>query len=274
MAVSADPSWWGFLKTKDFRKTLLAVAIFFMICAMAAFLWLRLYTHHGQALIMPDLTGLSWADAEKLVKRERFRISIQDSLHILGRPGGEILKQHPAPGSTVKQGRMIYVTTTKYSADKISSSRLPEMYGKSFVRKKRELVDHFEITLREVEKRFDPGEPGQILEVRYQGKVIINADGRSYDTEIAKGDVLEVVVSDKATGKVVVPDLACKTYEEAIFLLENSGLLPGEVDQDADVTDLSSAYIIAQEPAAGETEADLGSVVRLWVRQEKPSRCE
>jgi beta-lactam-binding protein with PASTA domain len=169
---------------------------------------------------------------------------------------------------------MIYVTTTKYSPDKISSSRLPEMYGKSFERKKRELADHFEITLREVEKRFDPGEPGQILEVRYQGKVIINAEGRSYDTEIAKGDVLDVVVSDKATGTVLVPDLVCKTYEEAIFLLENSGLVPGEVDQDADVTDLPSAYIIAQEPAAGETEADLGSAVRLWVRQEKPSRCE
>lgn len=274
MPQSVDYSWWTFLKTLDFRKTVLAIGLFLLICLLSAFLWLRLYTHHGQSLILPDLIGLPIADAENVVRRERFRISIQDSIHILGRAGGEIVKQNPAPGANVKQGRMIYVTVTKYSPDKISSSRLPEMYGKSFERKKRELAEHFGIRLKEAEKRFDPGEPGQILEIRYQGKVIMNADGRDYITQIAKGDILEAVVSDKATGTVHVPDLICKTYEEAIFLLENSGLVPGDLSEDADVTQPSQAYIYAQEPAADAPDVPLGAPVRLWIRQEKPARCD
>jgi len=274
MAHTTENSLVGFLKSRDFRKAVLAILLFWIVCLLAAFLWLRLYTHHGQSLLLPDLSGLHFAEAEELVQKEGFRITIQDSLHILGRAGGEIIKQQPAPGSTVKEDRMIYVTTTKYSPDKISAGRLPEMYGKSFERKKRELKDHFEIDLREVDRRFDPGEPGQILEVRYQGKVIIDSKGRDHDTQIEKGGVLEAVVSDKTTGRVRVPDLVCRTYEEAIFLLENSGLSAGNIDRDPDVSDLSSSFIIAQDPAPGDLEADLGTLVRLWVRQEKPARCE
>lgn len=274
MAPAPEKNATGFLRSRDFRKTLLAILLFWVVCLLAAFLWLRLYTHHGQSLILPDLSGLAYDEAEALVKKEGFRITIQDSLHLLGRRGGEIIKQQPAPGSNVKEDRMIYVTTTKYSPDKISAGRLPEMYGKSFDRKKRELKEHFEIELREVDRRFDPGEPGQILEVRYQGKVIIDSEGRDHDTQIEKGGVLEAVVSDKTTGSVRVPDLVCRTYEEAIFLLENSGLSAGDIDRDPDVSDLSSAFVIAQDPAPGDLEADLGTLVRLWVRQEKPARCE
>ena len=160
---------------------------------------------------MPDYSGYQYEEAVKDAARKKFRMSIQDSLHILGKPGGEILKQNPAPGSLVKSGRMIYVTITKRSPDKILSGRLPELYGKNYDRKKRELEEHFEIKSRIVDTKYDPGDPGQILEVRYKGKALMDAKGRDNEVQIEKWDYLEFVISARSGGKVEIPDLRCKT---------------------------------------------------------------
>ena len=168
---------------------------------------------------------------------------------------------------------MIYVTITKRSPDRILSSRLPELYGKNYERKKKELEEHFEIKARIIDTKFDPGEPNQILEVRYEGKTIIDARGRDNTVQIVKGDYLEFVVSGKTGGQVEVPQLACKTYEEALFILENLGLKIGDVTQDGSISDLSSAYVTSQDPSPDGSMIDMESSVHLSVTQEKPSSC-
>lgn len=262
-----------YIRSKEFRHTALAVVIFFGIFLMVAFLWLRIYTHHGQELPMPDYTGMTYEEAVKDAARKKFRMSIQDSLHILGKPGGEVLKQNPAPGSLVKSNRMIYVTITKRSPDKILSGRLPEMYGKTYERKKRELEEHFEIKSRIVDTKYDPGDPGQVLEVRYKGETIMDAKGRNNSVQIEKGDYLEFVISARSGGKVEIPSLACKTYEEALFLLESLGLSIGDVTEDGTIDDLNTSYIIAQDPVADGTMIEMESTIRITVRQARPDSC-
>lgn len=262
-----------YIRSQDFRKTLLAIVIFMGIVLLAIFLWLRIYTHHGQELMMPDYTGIQYEDAVLDAANKKFRISIQDSLHILGKPGGMILKQHPTPGSLVKSRRMIYVTITKRSPDKILSARLPELYGKSYERKKQELEDHFKIKSRIVDTKFDPGDPGQILEVRYKGQTILGAKGRDNNIQIEKGDYLEFVISAKSGGEVEIPDLTCKTYEEALFLLENLGLRIGTVQEEEDVEDLSLSFIFAQEPMATGAMIKMDSPIHVSVRRSKPADC-
>ncbi len=263
-----------YLRSKDFRYTLVAILIFFGIALLLGFLWLKLYTHHGQALKMPDYTGFQYEEAVKDAQHHKFRMSIQDSLHILGRPGGEIIKQNPNAGSLVKQNRMIYVTITKRSADKILSGRLPEMYGKSYDRKKQELEEHFEIKSRIADTRFDPGDPGQVLEVKYKGVTIIDAKGRDNTVPIEKGDYLDFIVSSKSGGKVEVPDLICKTYEEAQFLLENLGLKVGDVNKESDVETLNGSFVVEQNPAADGSIIDMESMVNITVSLTKPSSCK
>ena len=263
----------GYVKSKEFRYTLTAIFIFLGIFLLVSFLWLKVYTHHGQELEMPDYTGYMYDDAVKDAKRNKFRISIQDSLHILGKPGGEIIKQNPVAGSLVKQNRMIYVTITKRSPDKIISSRLPEMYGKNYERKKRELEEHFEIKSRIADTRFDPGDPGQILEVRYKGETIIDARGRNNAVPIEKGDYLDFVISSTSGGKVEVPDLTCKTYEEARFLLENLGLKVGEVSQRGEIADLNTAFVVDQFPPADGSIIEMESNIQLTLAAEKPGAC-
>jgi eukaryotic-like serine/threonine-protein kinase len=263
-----------YIRSKDFRYTLVAILVFLGIFLLVSFLWLRLYTHHGQELKMPDYTGFQYEDAVKDAKRNKFRMSIQDSLHILGKPGGEILKQNPAPGSLVKSKRMIYVTITKRSPDKILSSRLPEMYGKNYERKKRELEEHFEIKSRIVDTKYDPGDAGQVLEVLYKGKTIMDAKGRNNSIQVEKGDYLEFVISARSGGKVEVPDLHCKTYEEAVFLLENLGLKIGEVIRDGQIENLNTAYVTIQDPPADGSMIDMESSIQVTVSPTKPGTCQ
>ncbi|MDQ3016962.1 MAG: PASTA domain-containing protein [Bacteroidota bacterium] len=261
----------GYLKSKDFKSTAIAVFLFLAISFLSVFLWLKIYTHHGQELELPDYVGQPYEDAAKNARRKKFRMSVLDSIHVLGKPGGIILKQDPPPHTLVKEKRMIYTTITKRSPDKILSGRLPEMYGKNFERKKRELQEHFEIKSRVIEKRFDPGDPNQILEVRYKGETLIDSRGRNNDIMIEKGDELEFIISERSGAIVEVPDLVCKTYEEAQFLLENLGLLVGSLS--GDTTDEAVTYIIEQEPAAGE-EIKMESAINLTIRLERPARCE
>ena len=273
MATNREGGFRNYLKTKDFRYTILAVMLFLAIFMLCAFLWLRMYTHHGQELELPDYTGFQYEDAARDARKKKFRMSVLDSIHVLGKPGGEILKQDPVAHSLVKERRMIYVTITKRSPDRILSGRLPEMYGKNYERKKKELADHFEIKSKVVDKRFDPGETGQILEVRYKGKTIMDNRRRENDVEIEKGDVLDFVISEKSGGIVAVPDLECKTYEEAQFLLENLGLVVGEVTERGTIETMATAYIIDQEPKAGE-EIMMETPILITVSQSRPSRCE
>ena len=274
MAAQQQESLPEYIKSKDFRYTLVAVLVFLGIFLLASFLWLKLYTHHGQELVMPDYTGYQYDDAVKDAKKKKFRMSIQDSLHILGKPGGEIIKQNPTSGSLVKSKRMIYVTITKRSPDKILSSRLPEMYGKSYERKKKELEEHFEIKSRIVDTRFDPGDPGQVLEVKYHGVTIMDARKRDNEVQIEKGDYLEFVISAKSGGKVEIPDLRCMTYEEALFILENLGLKSIDVQTEGSIENKNAAYVISQNPQADGTVMEMEATLQLTIQQSKPGNCQ
>lgn len=273
MTTKAHGNLIDYIKSKDFRNTLIAILVFLGIFLLVSFLWLKLYTHHGQELEMPDYTGFQYEDAVRDAKRNKFRMSIQDSLHILGKPG-EILKQNPAPGSLVKSKRMIYVTITKRSPDKILSSRLPEMYGKSYERKKRELQEHFEIKSRIVDTKYDPGDAGQILAVKYKGETIMDAKGRNNTVQVEKGDYLEFVISGKSGGEVEIPDLTCKTYEEALFLLDNLGLKAGDAIQDGPIEDINTSYVTTQDPPADGTMIKMESVIQITLSQSLPVKCQ
>ncbi len=274
MAEKEQGNLMDYLRSKDFRYTIVAILAFLGIVLLASFLWLKVYTHHGQELEMPDYTGFQYEDAVRDADRHKFRMSIRDSIHILGKPGGEVISQNPVTGSLVKSNRMIYVTITKRSPDKIISSRLPEMYGKNYERKKKELEEHFEIKSRIVDTKYDPGDPGQILEVRYKGKVVFDAKRRDNTIQIDKGDYLEFLISAKSGGEVEIPDLSCKTYEEAQFLLESLGLKIGEVQKDGEVEDMNTSYIIAQSPAADGSMIEMESTIQITISKTKPDSCQ
>jgi beta-lactam-binding protein with PASTA domain len=159
----------GFLRfvlSRAFWVNLLLIAIFFGICFGLTFIWLNSYTRHNQQLELPDYRGIFLDTASSDAEARTFRMHVLDSIYVVGKRGHEIIQQNPPPGSLVKENRTIYVTITKKSVDKVPVSRLPILYGKDYGRKKRELYQSYQIESEVVGRRFDPGEPDHILEVR------------------------------------------------------------------------------------------------------------
>ena len=264
----------GYLTSKTFLKHLLLVLLAFLVCFFIATLWLKMYTKHGQQRELPDYQGMQLALAEDDADEQNFKLEVTDSIHVVGETGGKILRQNPEPFSKVKSGRTIYVTITKNEADQIPTGRLPSLYGENYDRKKNELTEHFEIRSKVIGKKFDPGVPGQILEVVYQGQTIIDRNGRKEEIMIDKGGMLEFVISERTGGSVSVPNLVCMQYSEAKFLLESIGLFVGDITYSGTVSDLSSAYVTSYSKSGESNTVGRGSAISIEVADTAPPSCE
>jgi len=86
-----------FLGNKKFLKQLLYLFAFVIFLIVAAIQWLKYYTHHGQKLEMPNYIGINHVEAKKDAEKKSFVLIVEDSLHIVGKPGGEIIDQNPKP---------------------------------------------------------------------------------------------------------------------------------------------------------------------------------
>ncbi len=257
---------------KQFLFQLLYIFLFVVGVLMLTLLWLRFYTNHGQELDMPDYVGTQLEEAAKNAEDKTFEIVVNDSTHIVGKPGGEILDQNPKGGAKVKENRKIYVTITKFNADRIKFSDLPTLYGRDFEQKRKEL-QHLNINANIKKFTFDPGEPNHILEVWYDGKIIANRDIERNDVEIEKGGTLDFVLSEGSGGDTGIIDLRCLPLGRARFLLEKSMLKLGEIEP-ASLAGDDSAIIVSQEPFyVSGTTVKRQTPFKVIVSKERPPGC-
>jgi len=261
------------LNLKDLFKHLGFIALFFILVLFIVMTWLRLYTNHGQQLELPDYTEQQFDAAAKDAKKRSFRMVVNDSIHIVGKPGGQIITQNPLPGSKVKENRKIYVTTTKYRPDLISVASLPTLYGTEYESKCKDLK-YLEINCKIKSYRYDAGEKDHILEVYYNDELISSNIGKKNDVMIEKGSTLEFVLSRKSGAILTVPDLQCLTVGMARFNAEARQLKIGNIQTIGSVDNPETAYIVGQYPKADSGESiESGSSIDLIVQQEKPEDC-
>ncbi len=266
-------SFFLFLKSKDFLKQLLYVILFLVFVLFAVMMWLRFYTNHGQKLTLPDYVGNTLEVAQKNAEDRTFHIIVSDSIYKVGKKGGVILSQTPVGGSKVKENRKIYVTVTKYNADKIKLGDLPVLYGNDYYQKSAELK-YLEINTKIKSTKYDPGEPDYILEVWYKGRLI--ADGSVYkkETQIEKGSTLEFVISKSEGGEEVIPNLVCEEYNAAEFIALSSKFKIGQVKEQGEIKDRNTAYVVSQNPPAdGKTTMPHNSEISIVIAQDLPANC-
>ena len=90
-----------------FRHLGLAVAIG-LILLLCILLWLRIYTHHGQAILVPDLSGLTVDEVDDVTSSRNLRYELVDSVYSSDMPRGTVIKQNPRASSKVKKNRKIF----------------------------------------------------------------------------------------------------------------------------------------------------------------------
>lgn len=106
-----------------FRNLLLAAAI--VIAIILSVLWfLAVYTHHGEAVVVPDVKHLQVEEAAPFFAKAGLRYEVVDSIYVKNAKPGSIVEVIPSAGSKVKTDRIIFIVTNYFSAELFS---LPEV---------------------------------------------------------------------------------------------------------------------------------------------------
>ena len=123
--------FFGKLTSKYIWLNLLAMAIVLVLLVVGAKFGIDIYTHHGEAILIPDIRHKSYADAKQILANEGLLIEVTDTGYVRTLPADCILEQSPQPGDKVKSGHVIYVIVNSGNTPTIT---LPDIIDNSSVR--------------------------------------------------------------------------------------------------------------------------------------------
>ena len=123
--------FFGKLTSKYIWLNLLAMAIVLVLLVVGAKFGIDMYTHHGEAILIPDIRHKSYADAKQILANEGLLIEVTDTGYVRTLPADCILEQSPQPGDKVKSGHVIYVIVNSGNTPTIT---LPDIVDNSSVR--------------------------------------------------------------------------------------------------------------------------------------------
>jgi beta-lactam-binding protein with PASTA domain len=252
-------NFFRFLTTKKFLRHLgLAVAIG-IILLLCIFIWLKIYTHHGQAITVPNLAGLTVDEVDDVTSSRRLRYEVVDSVFSTEMPRGTVLKQNPKANSQVKKNRKIFLTMNAINLEMVA---MPRLVGLS-IRQARLALQNAGLILGDIEYRPDYA-INNVLQQMLNDSVI------NEGTEITKGVVIDLVLGMGLSSEVTrVPDLIGLGLEEATEMIADYYLNIGAVTYDEsmeDKEDSAQVFIWRQYPEFDEFKRlNMGMEVDIWL---------
>ena len=109
-----NSSLWQRLRTNRLAWNLFLIAVIMLALALSAHILMQIATRHGARRTVPDFSGITLHDAERLAAKHDLELHINDSLFVPAYEGGIILDQLPEQGVEVKPGRTVYVTINSF----------------------------------------------------------------------------------------------------------------------------------------------------------------
>lgn len=107
---------------------LLAVVITIAVI-IGVLAWLDHYTRHNQAVVVPDVKGLTVGEAAPFFESNGLRYNVIDSVFSKDVAPGSIVELVPSAGSKVKEGRIVFVTVNALTSQ---AAAVPEVEDLSF----------------------------------------------------------------------------------------------------------------------------------------------
>lgn len=139
-----------------FNLTLGAFAML-VIALLSAFISMRLAIH-GSEVAVPQLTGLTFSEAQKRTGSLGLQLTLENSFYSPGAPAGTILAQSPSPGVTVRHQWPIRITAS-LGPQQVA---IPDVLGQT-ERTATVNIRRLGLELGAVAQIPSPGEPGLVL---------------------------------------------------------------------------------------------------------------
>lgn len=112
-----------------FTITLMAAVVVSFVLLYATLKWLDGYTHHNQAVVVPDVKGLKMEEAVRFLEENGLRYAVIDSVFSNTVAPGAIVDIVPTVGSKVKEGRILFITVNAVTSQ---MAAVPDVEDQSF----------------------------------------------------------------------------------------------------------------------------------------------
>ncbi len=261
-----------FIRSGFFLKNLGALMLMLLILILLVTLFLRLYTRHGESVQMDNYIGMKVEDAVKKGKNRGFKLVVIDSsVYEIDKEPGEIFDHDPKPRARVKENRTVYLSIYRKTPQEIRLSPFSD-YAYDYENYKRYLESQKIYTAVEEEVFDSKQAQGTIMHFYYNKKKYADPDVNK-GVRIKQGETLRFVITTSTSNFVPVPNLVCKPFEQASFLITSSQLAVGQII--GNVADQDNAYVWKQDPAY-EPGAVLqkGAQITVYLTDSQPAGCE
>ena len=168
--------------SKIWFHLLLALVITIVLIAVAL-VGLRIFTHHGEEVEMPDFIGQNSSDLIEHGVSNGFVFVVNDYVFDKSMEEGRVLKQNPEPGEKVKEGRKVYLTVASATPPVVKMIALKDVS----LRQAEIMLKAAGLELDNVIYKASKYE-GVVLEQLYKGRSV------SPGTELHIGDKISLVV--------------------------------------------------------------------------------
>lgn len=126
------------------------------------------YTHHGEAIVVPNLVHKSYAEAEKIMDDLDLEMVVTDTNYVKTLPPDCILEQSIVPGKRVKSGHIMYVTINAASAPTLI---IPDIIDNSSLREAQ--LKLMSMGFRLAEPEYVPGEKDWLYGIKVNGRNVV-----------------------------------------------------------------------------------------------------
>ncbi len=192
---------------------------------------------HVPEVEVPTLLGLDEEEAFSFMEEVGLSLDVGERLYSSDYEEGEVMAQYPEDGSVVKQNRTVIVDISKGSR----LTEVPDVTGMR-LREARIRLDQSRLEVGEEKEEYDDQAP--------EGSVILQDP--SPEREVESGSSVDLVISSGVKPEMVeVPRLTGLSEEDALKLLEDSGLRPGQLEKRESLSQREGT-IIEQDPQPGE----------------------
>ena len=204
--------FFSFKTNKYFWLNLIAMMAVVILLLFGVLKWLDVYTRHGEAVVVPDVKGMTVGEAEMLLRNHGLVCVVSDSNYVKNKPAGSILELNPSAGQKVKEGRTIYLTIDTLD---VPLRLVPDVADNSSVRQAQAkiLAAGFKLS----ENELISGEKDWVYGVKYKGRqlnmgdkvpvgatlTLLVGDG---ETQVQDSDSLEIVEDAAGTTDVSTDD--------------------------------------------------------------------
>lgn len=224
-------------------KNVIIAAILIVLLIVCAVKWLSSFTHHGEEVVVPTITGLYVEEAQILAGNEGLTIQVIDSTYSKKAPLGTIVEQNPRAESNAKRGRTVYVIVNAKTARQVP---VPDLRDVS-CRQAEATLKAIGLEVEGIE--YEPSEyKDLVLDLKHNGEHI------EPGTRINEGSLLTLVVGfGRGTENVEVPNLTGKNIADIRATLLSNRLILGSITYDTELTEENKNCFVAysQSVSAG-----------------------